>query len=185
MWIETHILKMFGLQEWPLTNDISSPGTKGSKYKKVRTYQIKQLNPSGPKTRHQTQPSHLQISLSRNRHTSSRGGRSNSLFFIKKSTCGFQGVPGPHAHAPIWIRACPRLWLYWSGFKLFDVLTVSLKIVFENDEVLPKNQTEKGLRNYPEKGLRNYPACKSLHIIVSVVRQTGPAHVRLVLYTFA
>ena len=48
---------------------------------------------------YQIQPSHLQISLSRNRHTSSRGGGSNSFFFIKKSTCGFARgawTPCPH-----------------------------------------------------------------------------------------
>ena len=61
---------------------------------------------------------------------------------MKKSTCGFQGVPGPHAHAPNWIRACPILRLYWPGSKLFDTLTVSLKIVFENDEVLLKRAFE-------------------------------------------
>ena len=40
---------------------------------------------------------------------------------------------------------------------MFDTLKVSLKMVFEKDEVVLKNQTE--------KGLRNYPACKLLHII--------------------
>ena len=158
---------MFGLHERPLTYDISSPGTKRSKYKKGKDLTNQTVKPrwAWPKTRQQTQPSHLQISLSLNRHTSSRGGDPIAFFFINNTTCGFQGVPVPHAHSPIWIRACPRLRLYWSGSKLFDTLTFSLKIVFENDKVLLKNQTE--------KGLQNYPACKSLHIIFPLNGKLG------------
>ena len=123
---------MFGLHERPLTYDVSSLGTIKPKNKKGKDLTNQTVKPrwAWPKTGHEAQPSHLQISLSRDRHTSSRGGGSNSFFFtINNTTCGFQGVSGPHA--PIWIRTCPRLRLYWSGSKLFDTLTVFSKIVLK------------------------------------------------------